>query len=301
MQAPRKALPPNLSRTQSRSLVFVVGGIIITSFLLPLPFLFKHHQSVVLELAAGVVALTFGLLVWALRAATPAAAVFGGLICQLLIVWTETARGSVIRSALTPLVLLFVLTFLATRLGKKRRPDFTSEVERRRGRTASQVIANLGVTPLVIVVGMAGWFDLASRGRGIVSAEPYATPALVLAALAEATADTISSEFGQAFGGTPWLLTTLRPSPVGTDGAVSLLGTASGMAAGALVTAAGTWALDLQRIQSYAALAGAIAGLLFDSLLGATAERRGWLNNDLVNFLSTAFAALITLLLLLAL
>jgi uncharacterized membrane protein len=33
------------------------------------------------------------------------------------------------------------------------------------------------------------------------------------------------------------------------------------------------------------------AGLLFDSLLGATVERRGWLGNDLVNFASTVFAA----------
>jgi uncharacterized membrane protein len=32
-------------------------------------------------------------------------------------------------------------------------------------------------------------------------------------------------------------------------------------------------------------------GLFFDSLLGATLERRGWINNDAVNFLSTASAA----------
>jgi uncharacterized membrane protein len=37
--------------------------------------------------------------------------------------------------------------------------------------------------------------------------------------------------------------------------------------------------------------AGAVFGLFFDSLLGATLERRGWLNNDAVNFLSTASAA----------
>jgi uncharacterized membrane protein len=34
-----------------------------------------------------------------------------------------------------------------------------------------------------------------------------------------------------------------------------------------------------------------VFGLLFDSLLGATVERRGWLNNDAVNFLSTGSAA----------
>lgn len=34
-----------------------------------------------------------------------------------------------------------------------------------------------------------------------------------------------------------------------------------------------------------------VFGLFFDSLLGATLERRGWINNDTVNFLSTASAA----------
>jgi uncharacterized membrane protein len=38
---------------------------------------------------------------------------------------------------------------------------------------------------------------------------------------------------------------------------------------------------------------GAVAGLFVDSLLGATAERIGWLNNDAVNFLSTLAASLI--------
>jgi len=53
--------------------------------------------------------------------------------------------------------------------------------------------------------------------------------------------------------------------------------------------------LRLDSRQAIIAFAAAIAGLFADSLLGATLERRGWLNNDSVNFLSTAFAALIAL------
>ena len=41
-----------------------------------------------------------------------------------------------------------------------------------------------------------------------------------------------------------------------------------------------------------------VFGLFFDSLLGATLERRRWLNNDAVNFLSTASAAAFALVLL---
>jgi uncharacterized membrane protein len=43
------------------------------------------------------------------------------------------------------------------------------------------------------------------------------------------------------------------------------------------------------------AFAAGVLGLFFDSLLGATVERKGWFGNDLVNFASTAFAAAIAL------
>jgi uncharacterized protein (TIGR00297 family) len=117
----------------------------------------------------------------------------------------------------------------------------------------------------------------------------------MLAALAEATADTVSSEIGQAFGGTPFLLTTFRRVPPGTDGAMSLLGTAAGALAAAIVAATGMFAMRMTLAQTTIAFTGGIAGLFFDSLLGATVERKGWLGNDLVNFSSTVFAAAVAL------
>jgi uncharacterized protein (TIGR00297 family) len=91
------------------------------------------------------------------------------------------------------------------------------------------------------------------------------------------------------------MLTTLRQVEPGTDGAVSLAGTLLGVAAAGIVAAAGTLALGGGWILLAASWAGALFGLFFDSLLGATLERRGWLNNDAVNFLSTASAAAFTL------
>jgi uncharacterized protein (TIGR00297 family) len=118
----------------------------------------------------------------------------------------------------------------------------------------------------------------------------------VIAALAEATADTVSSEIGQAFGGAPILLTTLRRVPPGTDGAITLFGTLAGILAAAIIAATGAPALGMSAAEYAVSFAAAVAGLFFDSLLGATIERKGWLGNDLVNFTSTAFAATVALL-----
>jgi uncharacterized protein (TIGR00297 family) len=109
----------------------------------------------------------------------------------------------------------------------------------------------------------------------------------LLGVLAEATADTVSSEIGAAFGGRPFLLTTFREADPGTDGAVSLLGTLAGCVGAATVVAVGIWSMGLTLREGLAAFLGGVAGLIFDSFLGATVERRGWLGNDWVNFLST--------------
>ncbi len=64
--------------------------------------------------------------------------------------------------------------------------------------------------------------------------------ALALAALAEAAADTVSSEIGQVLGGRPRMITTLRAVDPGRDGAMSLAGTLAGVVAAAVVAGAGT-------------------------------------------------------------
>ena len=92
------------------------------------------------------------------------------------------------------------------------------------------------------------------------------------------------------------MLTTLRRVPPGTDGAISLTGTLAGIAAAALIAATGAPALSMSFAGCLVAFAAGVAGLFFDSLLGATLERKGYLGNDLVNFSSTAFAAALSLL-----
>jgi uncharacterized protein (TIGR00297 family) len=141
------------------------------------------------------------------------------------------------------------------------------------------------------------WLRDSSRFARI-SLAPVPLFAVGLAALAEAAADTVSSEVGQVLGGRPRMITTFRSVDTGTDGAISPVGTMAGVIAAGIVAAAGTLALRDHFAMFWISCGGGVFGLLFDSLLGATLERRGWLNNDAVNFLSSASAAAFALALL---
>ena len=117
----------------------------------------------------------------------------------------------------------------------------------------------------------------------------------LIAAFAEATGDTISSEIGQYLSDRAYLITTFKPVRAGEDGGVSLAGSLAGLLASVVVVALG-FALGLCGPGGAArALAAAVAGNLLDSVLGATAERRGLVTNGIVNFAGSSFAGALAL------
>ncbi|MFI5278914.1 MAG: DUF92 domain-containing protein [Gemmatimonadales bacterium] len=144
-------------------------------------------------------------------------------------------------------------------------------------RRAAQVVANGGI---------AAACALLSRWDGAL------LPAFA-GALAAAAADTWSTEIGARSARPPRLLTTWQTVPSGTDGGVTLLGSAGGILGAATI---GLAARALLPIGTHAAVwigLGGAAGAFVDSLLGATLQRRSWLNNDVVNLLATAAGALV--------
>lgn len=169
------------------------------------------------------------------------------------------------------LLIVFAVTLVATRVGRARKQQLRT-AEPPGGRTASQAVANLGIAALVVAVAGKAW------------------PVLALAALAEAAGDTSSSEIGMAFPGKTLMITTFKPVPAGTDGGMSLFGTMAALlgAASVAIAAVATGLVPVSQLATII-LAG-FFGTVIDSLLGAIFERRGWLDNDLVNLLSTAAA-----------
>ena len=267
---PQKMTETGRERQQSAMLVWAVAPLLALGAVWPPADAAVRGLSLRPWLAPLLVSAGFALLVWVLRAATRPAAAIGLVICMVLAEPRQAGAG-VNAAALAALVALFVLTFAATRFGRAKK-ELRKLAERRSGRRASQIVANLGVAALCASMGWHGG---------------------CIAALAEAAADTVSSEVGLAVGGRAWMITTGRRVSAGTDGGVSFAGTVAGVLAASVVAGAGGIYGALGAPQASMVFAAACAGLVFDSVLGATAERRGWMGNDLVNFCSTLFAAVI--------
>ena len=222
-------------------------------------------------LPAAVVAIGFAVIARTMGAVTDGGAVVGVLMAFVLML----AAGL---SGFLPLVTVFLLTLVTTRWGYARKQSL-GVAERKRGRTASQVLANLCAAALCALPAI--WFPQFSEVLLMAA----------MAALAEAAADTVSSEVGQATANSAYMITDFRPAAIGTNGAISVEGTLSGCVAASIVA----WVSAFFGIVPWqwtpiVAIAG-VAGMFLDSVLGATWENAGKMGNDSVNFVSTVFAA----------
>ena len=178
----------------------------------------------------------------------------------------------------------FVLGVGATRLGRAVK-EARGIAEPRGGRRGvGNVLANGG---MALVCALHAFAAGADAGR-------VALVALV-AALATAAFDTVSSEVGKAHGRTTILITTLRRVSPGTEGAVSLEGTLAGVAGAAVVGVASLPVLFGSSGFRFlpVVLVAAFVGTTFESVVGATFERGGRrLHNDVLNFANTLVGAL---------
>ncbi|HEU4402682.1 MAG TPA: DUF92 domain-containing protein [Candidatus Polarisedimenticolia bacterium] len=177
------------------------------------------------------------------------------------------------------LLSFFVLGSAATRLGFRRKQRLGVAQEKHGARSARHALANCGVA-----VYLAGLIATAASPEIFILA--------FVCAYATAAFDTVSSEVGQAFGGRPVLITSLKTVPPGTNGAISWLGTLAGAAAALVVGEIASTSGLLPRDSLPLVVGAAFVGSTADSFLGATLEARGLMDNDAVNFSNTLAGAL---------
>lgn len=178
------------------------------------------------------------------------------------------------------LLAFFVIGSACTKFGYKRKAAAKLAQEEGGRRGARHAFANAGVatacalfaalTPYPVLFGLA-----------------------FAAAFATAAADTASSEIGQLLGRRTFLITTFRPVPRGTEGAVSLEGTLAGIFASLIIAVLGA----LLGLYGWAGVVpvviAAFVGTTFESLVGAALEKRQLLDNEALNFLNTLVGALV--------
>jgi uncharacterized protein (TIGR00297 family) len=209
---------------------------------------------------------------------TKAGWVHAGILGTLL--W-----GSLGWSGWLAVVLYLLLGSLVTRLGLRRKQEL-GLAEGRGGRRGPENV----------------WGSAASGAcLALLSQGPWAPLPLLLigfsASFSAKLADTCGSEIGKRWGRHTVLVTTLRPVPPGTEGAISLEGSLASLVGSALMAlvalqlgllhGAGPWLL--------VTLVGLLATLI-ESLIGATLQGRiSWLSNELVNGLQTLIAALVAI------
>jgi len=204
------------------------------------------------------------------------------------------------------LIVYFATSAALSHVGKEVKERRTASIVAKGGaRDATQVLANGAMFAAAAVVA-----TIRPDVRWI---------ALGAGSLAASAADTWSTEIGTLYGDTPRSILTWRRVPVGTSGGVSAIGTLAGIA-GAMFVALVVAALGWTWIVASYAMVGGVAGALLDSVLGATVQSRRrcdtcnretehivhdcgaathnvkgfrWIDNDMVNFLSSAAGGLI--------
>ncbi|MEB3184334.1 MAG: DUF92 domain-containing protein [Cyanobacteriota bacterium] len=178
-------------------------------------------------------------------------------------------------------VLYLLLGSLVTRLGLRNKQQ-RGLAEARGGRRAPANVWGSAATGALLGLLLPLW--------------PGAAPRLLVgfsASFSAKLADTCGSEIGKRWGRTTVLITSFRPVPPGSEGAISAEGTAASLVGGALMAALLTALGLIQGWRDWGLVTlVALAATLIESAIGAGPQRRWrWLSNELVNGVQTTVAA----------
>jgi uncharacterized protein (TIGR00297 family) len=176
------------------------------------------------------------------------------------------------------LVATFACALIASYAGWDRKKALGIAQDDEGARSARHAVANCGVAAAAAVVG---------------ATSPYQSAAwlALVTALTAGGADTVASEVGKAWGRRTVSIVGLQPVQPGTPGAISPEGVIANIVAAIVLAGLGAALGLIAGAAIPIVVVGALLGASVESVLGATLEPAGILNNDLLNYINTAAAA----------
>jgi len=260
--------------------------------------------------------------------------ILAGFAASIFIAWVAYRRAALTRSGIAGaiitgtaifgfggwdwgllLITFFVSSSLLTHYKENAKAKIVEQFAKGGPRDVWQALANGGLAALIALA------------YGLTGAKLLPLLFAFVGALAEATADTWSTELGILSAETPRMITTRKPVAPGTSGGVTWDGTGAALMGAALISGLAVLFYWLRGMPLHHILillpVGILAGVtgsIVDSLLGATVQGiyycdvchketerelhrcgnrtrlvRGWrvLNNDWVNFIGTLVGAAI--------
>ncbi|MGB3492658.1 MAG: TIGR00297 family protein [Elainellaceae cyanobacterium] len=210
-------------------------------------------------------------------------------VCLGVLVW-----GALGASGYAVIMVYFLVGSAVTRVGMAEK-EAAGIAEKRSGARGPENVWGSALVAALCAVGilLVRWQIFSGAA---VSMLETALMLGYVASLSTKLSDTCASEVGKAYGKSTFLITTFKPVPAGTEGAVSLEGTLAGVV-GSLAIALIGWGvgmIDLLGI-GLCAIAAFVATNL-ESVIGATLQDRfDWLTNEVVNIINTLIGALVAI------
>jgi uncharacterized protein (TIGR00297 family) len=184
----------------------------------------------------------------------------------------------------------FLVGSAVTRIGMAQK-EAEGIAEKRGGARGPENVWGSAFAATICAIGVAaikfGWLDAGWESYLLLG---------YVASFSTKLADTTASEVGKAYGKSTYLITTLKPVPRGTEGAISLEGTLAGIVGGILISLV---AYSLGLITFTGIIICTIASFIatnLESVIGATLQSEiDWLSNELVNVINTIIGAVVAI------
>jgi uncharacterized protein (TIGR00297 family) len=233
----------------------------------------NYQVSIPLISVAVLIAFGFGYFAYRFKTADLSGLFSAALLGILLIVFADV-RWFIIMLA------FFIAGSACTRFRYAEKENLGVEQNRGGARGYRNVFANGGVSAAAAIL-----FGVTQQPVFI---------AMFVGSVATAAADTVASEIGVT-GGTPYMITTGKKVPAGTNGGVTLIGELSALVC-AIGISAVAFFLGVIDIPTFAicSIAG-LVGTNIDSLAGAVIENRGYIGNAGTNVIGTLGGGLFAL------